>query len=103
MSAIISAYISVAKLKEILETVEGKNEKGFAFTCTLNDEANQYGQNVACFAEQSKEQREAKAPRYYFANGKVVWTSGSVTVAPKKEKDAVASPVAAPATEETPF
>lgn len=95
MSAIIAGYMSLTKLKEIVETLEGKGEKGFKMTVTVNDETNEYGQNVAMFAEQSKEQRENQVPRYYCGNGKVIWTDGKCVGAEKKEKSAAIKPPSA--------
>lgn len=88
MSLLIAGYISLVKLKEIvatLETKEGKAGKGFNFTMSVGDESNEFGQNVAMFAEQNKEQRDAKTPRYYCGNGKVFWTDGKVTLGTKVE------------------
>jgi hypothetical protein len=92
MAAIIAGYMSLTKLKEIVETLEGKGENGFKMTITVNDETNTYGQNVSMFAEQSKEQREAKADRYFCGNGKVIWTDGKVVLSEKKDKDAFKTP-----------
>jgi hypothetical protein len=94
MAAIIAGYMSLTKLEEIIETLKDKGEKGFKMTVTINDETNDYGQNVAMFAEQSKEQRDNKVDRYYCGNGKVIWTDGSCIVADKKEKAAITVPSA---------
>lgn len=68
------------------------NEKGWAnVTVVLNDETNQYGQNVSAYMNQTKEQREAKEAKNYVGNGRVVWTEGSVTVAEKVEQGVTAS------------
>ena len=68
------------------------NEKGWAnVTVVLNDETNQYGQNVSAYMNQTKEQREAKEAKNYVGNGKVVWTEGSVVVAEKVEQGVTAS------------
>ncbi len=68
------------------------NEKGWAnVTIVLNDETNQYGQNVSAYMNQTKEQREAKEAKNYVGNGRVVWTEGSVTIAEKVEQGVTAS------------
>lgn len=92
MSAIIAGYMPLQKLKEIVATLEGKNEKGFKFTLSVNDESNEWGQNASMFAEQSKEAREAKMDRYYCGNGRVIWTDGKIVVGTKAEKAQVPSP-----------
>ena len=69
------------------------NEKGWAnVTVVVNDDTNQYGQNVAASMNQSKEQREAKEAKNYVGNGKVVWTSdGTIKVADRVEDGVTAS------------
>ena len=56
------------------------------YTINIFDQLDQYGNNVAMYEEQTKEEREAKVKRNYLGNGRVVWTNGIVEVAPKKEK-----------------
>jgi hypothetical protein len=56
------------------------------YTISVYDQTDQYGNNVAMWEEQTKEEREAKAKKNYLGNGKVVWTNGIVEVAPKKER-----------------
>ena len=85
MSTLITGYITLEKLKQIVQTVEAKQAKGFGFTAAINDEPNQYGQNISYWAEQTKEQRETKAAKWYFANGKVAWTDGKVPQVPAKD------------------
>jgi len=62
------------------------------YTMSVNDETNQYGQNVSVFKRQTKEQRDAKEKRDYVGNGTVAWTDGKVVVAERKE--ATENPVA---------
>ena len=81
MATLISAYFTKAKLQEMLNAAD----KGIAVTIALNDEANQYQQNVVISKSQTKEERESKAPKTYYGNGQVVWTDGKVTLAPKKD------------------
>lgn len=55
------------------------------YTISINDTLDNYGNNIVIYESQTKEERESKAKRKYFANGKVVWTDGKITVAPKKQ------------------
>lgn len=57
------------------------------YTLSISDEANGYGQNVAMWKEQNKEERDSKKPRTYVGNGKVVWTDGTIKVAEKKQAE----------------
>ena len=98
MSAIISLGINREKLVF--------NEKGWAnVTIFLDDNTNPYGQNASAIMEQSKEQREAKEPRTYLGNGKVVWTDGNIKPADKVERETAGSEqsTAGRATPDLPF
>jgi hypothetical protein len=82
MSTLINLSIDVTKVtKEALAKGKYLN-----LTISLNDEINQYGQNVAAWESQTKEEREEKYERNYVGNGKVVFTEGLVTVVPIEEK-----------------
>ena len=98
MATLINAYITKAKLEQLLQQAE----KGVAFTIAVNDEANSYNQNVSLYLSQTKEQREAKQPKTYFGNGAVVWTDNKVTLAPKKDA-APEQAAAEPTLEALPF
>jgi hypothetical protein len=84
MSSIINLSIRVDKLPKE-KFVMGKDGAVF-YNCTLNinDEANQWGQNVSLTDSQTKEERDAKKAKNYLGNGNVVWTDGKIT-AVKKE------------------
>jgi hypothetical protein len=97
MSSLSEIYLKKETLETLLKTVTAKGENGVSITISTSDETNQYGQNVTSFVSQSKEQREAKANKYYVGNGKVFWTDGKITVAKKKEE--ATAPAPAPAQE----
>jgi len=65
-----------------LKQADGSYKK---LTINISDTTNQYGQNISVYEEQTKEERDAKAPKTYVGNGKVVWTDGIVKVAEKKQ------------------
>ena len=68
MASIISVGVKVADLVA--------NDKGYAnINVAINDEVNQWGQNVSAWNQQSKEEREAKSDRKYVGNGKVVFSN----------------------------
>ena len=106
MGSLASIYIKKETLAVMLKTVESKNEKGFEMTVSVNDDTNQFGQNVSAFAAQTREQREAKKSKYYVGNGKVFWTDGVIKTAEKVEagETNTAIPTATPVdTEDLPF
>lgn len=79
MSTIISVGINKNKITF--------NEKGYAnVTVFINDDTNDYGQNVSMAMEQTKEEREAKTPKNYVGNGRVVWTDGKIEAAERRDQ-----------------
>ncbi len=64
-------------------SIKSKDGSYKSYTISISDETNQYGQNVAMWIEQSKEERESKKPRTYIGNGRVVWTDNKINVAEK--------------------
>jgi|TARA_R110002049_G_scaffold389_1_gene2234 hypothetical protein len=80
MASLINLNINVENLPKE-KFVKGKKGVYYNFTISVNDETNQFGQNVSAFDSQTKEEREAKKPKQYIGNGKVVWTDGKSTKA----------------------
>lgn len=60
--------------------LKGKDGKYTNITIAVNDETNQYGQNVSAWIEQTKEQRDAEEKKNYVGNGKVFWTNNGKVV-----------------------
>lgn len=89
MSNLTEIYVKKETLATILKTLEAKGENGIKITLSTNEECDKFGNNVNAYISQSKEQREAKANKFYVGNGKVFWTNGVVKVAEKKEAGAV--------------
>lgn len=86
MSSLSNVYIKKETLEVLLKTLNAKGEKGISIDISINEQANDYGQNLSAYVSQSKEDREAKKPRYYVGNGKCFWTDGTIEVAKKKEE-----------------
>ena len=92
----MNASIRVDKLPKE-KFVKGKdNAVYYNMTISISDET-RYGNNVAITDSQTKEEREAKKPKNYLGNGKVVWTDGNIALA---EKEVVQE---TPATDDLPF
>ena len=75
MASIIKASIN---LKEIPKhkIIDGKKGKYLPIVITLNNDADNFGNQGPVIVEQSKEERESKAAKVYLGNVKVVWTDG---------------------------
>jgi hypothetical protein len=84
MGALINLSLRVDKLPKE-KFIQGKDGAVYYnFTIGVNDESNQWGQNVSATDSQTKEEREAKKPKMYLGNGNVVWTDGNIKLADKK-------------------
>ena len=75
MASIIATSIDLTKIDKS-KIIEGKKGKYLPITITLNDEPGLYGSG-SVIIEQSKEERDVKAPKVYLGNPKVVWTNGN--------------------------
>ena len=88
MSAIINYSLRVDKLPKE-KFVAGKDGAVYLnLTMSLNDET-RFGNNASIYVSQTKEENDAKKPRNYVGNGKVVWNNGTIVNAEKQVKDAV--------------
>jgi len=84
MSVLMNASIRVDKLPKE-KFIKGKDGAVYYnLTISVSDET-RYGNNVAITDSQTKEEREAKKPKNYLGNGKVVWTDGNIVLAEKEE------------------
>ena len=88
MSSINEIYLKKETIETLLKGLEAKNQGGIAISVAINDEPNQWNQNVSAYVSQSKEDREAKKARYYVANGRTVWTDGTIKAIPYKDANA---------------
>lgn len=85
MSALISISIDLNKIDKS-KIIKGKNGgQYYDITLSVNDEVNQYGQNVSVFDTQTAAERSNKADKKYLGNGKVFWNNGKITNAEKKD------------------
>ena len=85
MSALINFSLRVDKLPKE-KFVAGKDGAHYYNgTISINDETNEWGQNVSIIDSQTKEERDAKKPKTYLGNGKVVWNDGNIKNAVKTD------------------
>jgi hypothetical protein len=75
MASIIKANINLNEIPKD-KIYKGKKGNYLGITITINDEVDNYGNQGPVVVEQTKEEREAKAPKVYLGNVKVVWTNG---------------------------
>ena len=104
MAQLLSTSIKRGDLETIVKAMKAKEAAGdenggkyFNLTISVNDDAPRFGQNVSMYASQSKEDRDAKKPKFYIGNGKTVWAGNGEFMPPKYDPNA-AAPAAAPST-----
>jgi hypothetical protein len=77
MAVIINASINLDAIDKS-KVIAGKKGRYLPITITVNDDADTYGNQGPIIIAQSKEEREAKAPKTYLGNVKVAWTDGNI-------------------------
>jgi hypothetical protein len=86
MANLSEIFLKQETLETLLNTVKAKGLKGVSLTISMNDEANDYGQNVQSYVSQTKEDREAKKPKYWTGSGKVFWSDGKPAMVVEKKQ-----------------
>jgi hypothetical protein len=91
MAQLIAVSVDLTKIDKT-RIVEGKNGgKYINLTISVNDEEDQYGNNVSLWQSQTKEEREAKENRLFLGNGKSLWSDsdkGAKTSKTSKKEEA---------------
>lgn len=83
MASIINASINLEAIDKT-KIINGKKGKYLPITITLNDDADQFGNQGPITIAQSKEEREAKSAKTYLGNVRVIWSNGNnVDAAPR--------------------
>ena len=104
MASIIKTSINLNEIPKDKIFV-GKKGKYLPITITLNDEPDQFGNQGPVVVEQTKDERDAKAPKTYLGNVKVVWTNGQNVDKAPYDSNQPTVPASAPAAaeEDLPF
>lgn len=83
MSSLLSMSIDLTKIEES-KVIEKNGKRWLNLTISTYDTTDTYGNNASVSINQSKEERDAKAPKVYLGNAKVIWTDGKIVIAEKK-------------------
>ena len=75
MASIIKTSINLNEIPKH-KIIDGKKGKYLPIVITLNNDADNFGNQGPVIVEQSKEERDSKAAKVYLGNVKVVWTDG---------------------------
>lgn len=85
MAKLIALSIDVAKFDKS-KFVTGKKGTYANITISVNDEADQFGNDVSVWESQTKEERDEKANRNFLGNGKTIWSSEESSSKPSGKK-----------------
>ena len=102
MASIIKTSINLNEIPKDKIYISKKG-KYLPITITLNNELDQFGNQGPVVVEQTKEERDAKAPKTYLGNVKVVWTNGSNVEPAPRDNNSAPAPAPAAAEEDLPF
>jgi len=94
MSATISFSIDLNKIDKS-KVIQGKKGTYYNITAFVNDQADQFGNNVAVATGLSKEEREAGAKTHYIGNGRVISTDGNISSVTQQASQPQAAPAPA--------
>ena len=76
MAGIVKGSIDLTKIPKD-RIIVGKKGKYINVAITVNDEEDQFGNFGPIIVDQTKEEREAKTPKTYLGNVRVVWSNGT--------------------------
>lgn len=86
MATLINLGVNYDKMKDFV------NDKGYVnLNVWINDDVDQYNNNVSATVKQTKEQWEAKVPKVYVGNGKVTKSEGDIKVIEYQPKEELGS------------
>tara|TARA_R110002020_G_scaffold53123_6_gene148977 strand:+ start:2982 stop:3293 length:312 start_codon:yes stop_codon:yes gene_type:complete len=103
MASIIKASINLSEIPKD-KVITGKKGKYLPIVITLNDDADQFGNQGPIIVDQTKDERDAKAQKTYLGNVKVVWTNGTnVDAAPRDNMPPAAKPQSNVVEDDLPF
>ena len=91
MAQLFSASIDVKKITKS-KLVAGQKGTYANVTISINDEADAYGNLASIYESQTQEEREAKAPKVYLGNAKLVWSSDGGSTAKQNTPKAPTAP-----------
>ena len=102
MASIIATSINLTEIPKD-KIIAGKKGQYLPITITINDDIDQFGNQGPVVVEQTKEERDAKAPKTYLGNVKVVWTTGQNVDRAPMDMNSAPAPAPAAAEEDLPF
>ena len=106
MASLSEIYVKKTTLEMMLKALnakQGKESEGVKITISLSDQASKFGQNVSAYVAQTKEQRDAKTPKFSVGNGKTFWSKGETPIPQREEQQQAPQPVTSANDDDLPF
>lgn len=85
MSKLINLSINVSKIDKS-RLIKGAKGTYLNLTVAVNDEKDQYDNDVSAWEGQTKEERDAKTNRNFLGNGRVVWSDNGNQQRPSQQQ-----------------
>jgi len=102
MALILTGSIKLTDIPQD-KIIIGKTGKYASFTISVNNETDKFGNNASVVLAQTKEEREAKTPKVYLGNCKLVWTDGVCPQVPPRDGQQQQSKPAPAENDDLPF
>jgi hypothetical protein len=104
MAGIVKASIDLTKIPKD-KIIKGKKGQYINVVVNVNNDTDKFGNQASVVVDQTKEERDAKAPKVYLGNGKIVWSDGQFAdPAPREDNRGGNAPVPqATVTDDLPF
>ena len=74
MAQILNISINVEKINKA-KLIKGKKGTYLSLNIAINDEKDQFENDCSAWENQSKEERDSKAPKNFLGNGKIIWST----------------------------
>ena len=85
MAKLISVSIDVSKIDKS-KLIQGKKGVYLNLTISVNDEKNQYDNDVSVWQSQEKDEREKKENKNYLGSGRVIWSGENAQTNEQKQE-----------------
>lgn len=86
MAKLLSVSVDVSKIDKS-KLIKGKKGSYANITISVNDEDDQFGNNVSLWEAQTEEQRKAKENRNFLGNGKIIWSNDPTSASDKLQEE----------------
>jgi len=102
MAGIVKASIDLTKIPKD-KIIKGKKGQYINVVVNVNNDTDKFGNQASVVVDQTKEERDAKAPKVYLGNGKIVWSDGQFADPAPRDMSHQGAPQPTTASDDLPF